>query len=167
MYCRKRSSLVCSDNPELLRRRYAENLALLGRVPFLERNVGEVVRPRSDEPTDSALLVRVDVVERRRSNSAKGGTGGSKVRRELRVGILAFYLDGSLCDVSRCLVSRWDGTGGRDGREGPVMGVTRNSGGPNQVATVPPSDPAQGAQRVRKIEQARERARRNAMRQMG
>lgn len=59
------------------------------------------------------------------------------------------------------------GRHGRTGREGPVMGVTRNFGGPNQVATVPPSDPAQGAQRVRKIEQARERARRNAMRQMG
>lgn len=36
------SSFVCSDRPELLRRRYDENLALLGRVlPLILERVDE------------------------------------------------------------------------------------------------------------------------------
>lgn len=37
MYCLKISSFVCSDRPELLRSRYDENFALLGRMLVFDR----------------------------------------------------------------------------------------------------------------------------------
>lgn len=74
------SSFVCRESPELLRRRYEENLALLGRglgllrddtggdMPLLVRMGGEV--------TDSVLLESDEVVERRRSKLVNGEVGG-------------------------------------------------------------------------------------------
>jgi hypothetical protein len=74
---------LCSERPELLRRRYDENLALLGRLDLLLR--GGDWRP----PKESLLCESDGVMERRRSKSGREGiVGGSKVRWALIVGIL-------------------------------------------------------------------------------
>jgi hypothetical protein len=71
----------------LLRRRYDENLALLGRLDLLLR--GGDWRP----PRESVLCESDDVTDRRRSKSGREGiVGGSKVRCALIVGISFNYV---------------------------------------------------------------------------
>ena len=78
---------MCSDKPELLRNRYDENFALFGRTLAFDL-VDEADMHRNVVLAESEL-VSVATDDRRRSNSAKGGTGGgSKARIALTVGMI-------------------------------------------------------------------------------